>query len=167
MGLLDRAGLPPAHFRSLTQAVGRRVRVLAWAQGVDGLVVGLAHALAIPTTDGWRFVGWHEIDTGGWSAETRRLRWRLVGGASDEVVLEQPGSLPELFRDRVEASIVVHERFELPRGRAALIVARRRLDDDRAPLIWLMTRLGGSFDEALSSLAEAELGRLRAEYDIA
>ncbi len=167
MGLLDRAGLPPADFRRLTEVVGRRVRVLAWAQGVDGPVVGLAHALALPTADGWRFVGWHDIDTGGWNAETRRLRWRLVGGDSDEVMLDQPGSLPDLFRERVQASIVVHERFELPRGRAALIVARRRMDDDRAPLLWSMTRLGGSFDVGLTDQAEAELARLRTEYDIA
>ncbi|MBK8446050.1 MAG: hypothetical protein IPL41_04970 [Micropruina sp.] len=101
MGLLDRAGLPPVAFRTLNEAAGRRVRVLAWAKGVDGAVVGLAHALALPTADGWRFVGWHDIDTGGWNAERRRLRWRLVGGDSDEVMLDQPGSLPDLFRERV------------------------------------------------------------------
>ena len=53
------------------------------------------------------------------------------------------------------------------RPRAALIVARRRMDDDRAPLLWSMTRLGGSFDVGLTDQAEAELARLRTEYDIA
>jgi hypothetical protein len=83
------------------------------------------------------------------------------------VVLTEPGSLPDLFRERVGASIVVQQRFELSRGRAAMIVARRRLDDDRHPLIWSLSRQGGPFDVAQADQAEAELARLRREYDIA
>ena len=167
MGLFDRAGLPAADFRSLTEAVGRRVRVLAWARGADGPVVGLADRLAVRGPDAWRFIGWHEVASGGWDAETGRLRWRLIDGVRDDLVLAGPGSLPELFRERVEASIVVQERLELARGRAAMIVARRRLDDGRAPLQWTVTRHGGSFDSAQAGQADAELARLRAEYDIA
>ena len=167
MGLFDRAGLPQDDFRSLGEAVGGRVRVLAWARGDEGVVVGLAGSLAIGAPDGWRFVPWHEIDNGGWRAESGRLRWTLLSGERGEVVLDQPGQLPDLFRERVAASIVVHERFELERGRAAMIVARRRLDDERAPLIWSSTRQGGPFDAAQSDRAEAELARLKAEYDIA
>lgn len=167
MGLLDRAGLPSAEFRSLGEAVGGRVRVLAWARGDHGPVVGLSQALALRTVDGWRFVPWHTIDSGGWNAETARLRWRLVDGASDEITLDQPGSLPELFRERVDASIAMQERFELSRGRAAIIVARRRLDDDHAPLIWSSAQVGGTFDVAQRDQAEAQLVRLKAEYDIA
>lgn len=167
MGLFDRAGLPSEDFRSLGEAIGGRVRVLAWARGADGVVVGLPDRLAIQTGDGWRFVGWHDIDKGGWDAKDSRLRWALVGGGDDEVVLTEPGSLPDLFRERVGASIVVQQRFELSRGRAAMIVARRRLDDDRHPLIWSLSRQGGPFDIAQADQAEAELARLRREYDIA
>lgn len=167
MGLFDRAGLPAADFRSLTEAVGRRVRVLAWARGADGPVVGLADRLAVRGPDAWRFIGWHEVGSGGWDAATGHLRWRLTDGVRDDLVLENPGSLPDLFRERVEASIVVQERFELSRGRAAMIVARRPLDDTRAPLQWTVTRHGGSFDIAQADQADAELARLRAEYDIA
>ena len=108
-----------------------------------------------------------EADKGGWDAKDSRLRWALVGGGDDEVVLTEPGSLPDLFRERVGASIVVQQRFELSRGRAAMIVARRRLDDDRHPLIWSLSRQGGPFDVAQADQAEAELARLRREYDIA
>lgn len=167
MGLFDRAGLPAADFRSLTEAVGRRVRVLAWARGADGPVVGLADRLAVRGPQAWRFIGWHEVASGGWDTETGQLRWRLTDGVRDAVVLDGPGSLPELFRERVEASIVVQERLELARGRAAMIVARRRLDDGRAPLQWTVTQHGGSFDSAQADQADAELARLRAEYDIA
>jgi hypothetical protein len=166
MGLFDRAGLPRDHFASLTEAVGHRVRVLAWAKGAEGPVVGLSGRLAVRSGTGWHFVGWHEIASGGWDAETGRLRWRLTGGAADDVLLDDPGSLPDLFRERVDASIVVQERLELNRGRAAMIVARRRLDADRAPLQWTLTRHGGGFDAAQEERADAELARLRAEYDI-
>ena len=167
MGLFDRAGLPSEDFRSLGEAIGGRVRVLAWARGADGVVVGLPDRLAIQTRDGWRFVGWHDIDKGGWDAPSGRLRWTLLDGAADDVVLAEPGSLPDLFRERVGASIVVQQRFELGRGRAAMIVARRRLGDGRHPLIWSLSRHGGPFDVAQSDQAEAELARLRREYDIA
>ncbi|MEZ5090753.1 MAG: hypothetical protein R2719_14210 [Micropruina sp.] len=165
MGLFDRAGLPAADFASLTDAVGSRVRVLAWARGADGPVVGLADRLAWRTTDGWRFIGWHEIAAGGWDAETGQLRWRLTDGASDGVTLADPGSLPDLFRERVDASIVVQERFNLTRGRAAVIVARRPLGSRDASLVWSITRHGGAFDTAQDDQALAELARLRTEYD--
>lgn len=167
MGLFDRGGLPPDDFRSLTEAAGRRVRVLAWARGADGPVVGLADRLAVRGPEAWRFIGWHEIASGGWDAETGHLRWRLNDGVRDSLVLDDPGALPELFRERVEASIVVQERFELSRGRAAMIVARRRLDRGNGPLEWTVTRHGGTFDTAQVDQADAELARLRAEYDIA
>lgn len=167
MGLFDRAGLPTADFGSLRAAVGRRFRVLAWAHGAAGPVVGLADRLAVRESEGWRFVPWHEITSGGWDSDGGRLRWRLTDGSDDAVLLGDPGSLPDLFRERVGASIVVQERFELNRGRAAMIVARRPLDDERAPLFWTVTRHGGSFDTAQIDQADAELARLRAEYDIA
>lgn len=166
MGLFDRAGLPRSEFRSLTAAVGHHVRVLAWANSGSGPVVGLADRLAIRTEDGWHFVGWHEVASGGWDAETSRLRWRLDDGTLEDVLLDEPGSLPDLFRERVDASIVVQERFELNRGRSVMIVARRPLDGD-AHLLWTVTRHGGSFDTAQADQADAELARLRAEYDIA
>lgn len=168
MGLFDRAGLPVADYRSLTDALGHRVRVLAWAAGAEGPVVGLADTLAVRGPDAWRFVGWHEITSGGWDAETGRLRWRQSDGVRDAIELADPGSLPDLFRERVEASIVVQERLELSRGRAAMIVARRRLGTGpAATLDWAITRHGGTFDADHVERADAELARLRAEYDLA
>lgn len=167
MGLFDRAGLPPADYRSLTEALGRRVRVLAWASADEGPVAGLTDALAVRGPDAWRFIGWHEITSGGWDAETGRLRWRTSDGVQDAVAVGDPGALPDLFRERVEASIVVQERIELSRGRAAVIVARRRLGGGGEALEWALTRHGGSFDDDQVQAAEAGLARLRAEYDIA
>lgn len=166
MRLFDRAGLPRADFDRLSQALGRRVRVLAWARGEVGPVVGLADRLAIGEPQSWNFVGWHRIATGGWDAETGTLRWRLDDGSEQQVTLDEPGSLPELFRERVDASIVMHEKVDLHQGRTATIVARRRLDGGASPLLWTVIRRGGSFDADQSDRAERELARLRSEYDI-
>ena len=55
--------------------------------------------------------------------------------------------------------------------RANRRTARQRafqvLDDEHAGLLWTVTRHGGSFDPAQIDQADAELVRLRAEYDIA
>lgn len=166
MGLFDRGGLPSDEHRTLAEALGGRQRVLAWARSSDGPVVGLPGRLALRSADGWRTIGWHEIGTGGWDAESGRLRWTLTDGTTDEVLLAEPGALPELFRERVDASIAVQQRVELGRGRAALIVARRRLDDDGAPLAWSVSRQGGAWDAANEATAAAELLRLQREYDV-
>ena len=94
------------------------------------------------------------------------LRWTLVTGGTENLLLDDPGSLPDLFRERVDASIVVQQRVELAHDLAALIVARRLLDDDTAPLIWSLNRQGESWDAAQEAQAGAELARLQAEYDI-
>ena len=166
MGLFDRAGLPRAVYASLAAEVGGRPRVLAWARGANGPVVGTSDRLAIAASEGWQLVPWHQIASGGWDASSGRLRWTSVDGAEHGMVLDDPGSLPELFRERVDASIVVQERFELERGRAAMIVARRRLDDQRAPLIWSVSPLGGAWSADQTARSAAELARLQAEYDI-
>lgn len=166
MGILDRAGLPREVYASLAAAAGNRPRVLAWALGAHGPVVGMPDRLAISGPDGWLFVPWHEIGAGAWNAENGQLRWTLVDGQSDAVQVDDAGSLPDVFRERVGASIVVQQRVELDRGRAAMIVARRRLDDRAAPLVWSVTRQGATWDEEQLARAEAELARVQAEYDI-
>ncbi len=166
MGLFDRAGLSRGDFTSLSAAAPGRVRVLAWASSADGPVVGLVDRLAWSSSDGWRFVGWHEIASGGWDVTSGTLRWTLVTGETENLLLDDPGSLPDLFRERVDASIVVQQRVELADDLAALIVARRLLDDDTAPLIWSLNRQGESWDAAQEAQADAELARLQAEYDI-
>ena len=153
MGLFDRAGLSRGDFTSLSAAAPGRVRVLAWASSADGPVVGLVDRLAWSSSDGWRFVGWHEIASGGWDVSSGTLRWTLVTGETENLLLDDPGSLPDLFRERAE-------------DLAALIVARRLLDDDTAPLIWSLNRQGESWDAAQEAQADAELARLQAEYDI-
>src|SRR5215210_9578287 len=84
---------------SLAQSPGRPARILAWAKGPGGFVVGSPAALSWEAADGtWSHLGWHEIERGGWNGETATLSWTLHGGRRGAVTLDEPGRLPELFR---------------------------------------------------------------------
>ncbi len=85
--LFGTRGLPPdvhaSWRRSLAAHDGAPSRILAWARGQDGFVIGSPAVLSIggaaaeadhgaaAGTDSWRHVGWHEIEHGGWNAESR------------------------------------------------------------------------------------------------
>jgi hypothetical protein len=153
---------------SLALRGGPSARILAWARSADGFVVGSPAVLSLGGSDpdagveDWRHVGWHEIEHGGWNAESRSLSWTLYGGRRGRVELAEPGRLPELFRERVAASIAV-ERFVPIRGdRGVTVTARRDLAGDGA-LSWHssltrgLTWSGeGVAEEAARALAEME-----------
>src|SRR5215210_7843215 len=86
---------------SLAQTPGRPVRILAWAKGPGGFVVGSPAALSLSVDETWTHLGWHEIERGGWNSETSTLSWTLHGGRCGSAMLDQPGRLPELFRERI------------------------------------------------------------------
>src|SRR5690242_9016568 len=90
---------------SLAAQPGRQVRVLAWAATPDGYCIGSPSALSYVEGGLWQHLGWHEIETGGWDRASSRLRWTRYGGQRGGVELTEPGRLPELFRERVSASI--------------------------------------------------------------
>ena len=91
---------------------------------------------------GWRHLGWHEIEHGGWNAESRSLSWTLYGGRRGRVGLPEPGRLPELFRERVAASIVV-ERFVPIRGERGVTVTARRDLGGSGAITWHSTLTRG------------------------
>ena len=145
-------------------------RVLAWAEAVDGYAVGSAAALS--TGDGrrrrhWRHVGWHEIEHGGWNAETRKLSWAEYGGRRGSVELTGAGRLPELFRERIAASIVV-ERFVPIAGDRGVVVNGRRDLSATVPVIAWHATLGRGLTWRTPGLRETvdeAMAELRAEYD--
>ena len=184
--LFGARGLPPgvhASWRtSLRERGGAPTRILAWTRSTDAYVVGSLAVLSLgggelvadtdtdsdtdtvaeADTEPWRHVGWHEIEHGGWNAESRSLSWTLYGGRRGRVELADPARLPELFRERVAASIAV-ERFVPIRGeRGVTVTARRDLGGD-GDLSWhssltrgLSWSAEGVAEEAARVLAEME-----------
>lgn len=165
----DRAGLDADLYDSLKEAVGvRRPRVLAWASLADGVVVGLPDRLAVRRGDAWQLVGWDEILTGGWDPVTNRLEWS-TGRRTDHVELSEPGRLPELFQERVQASIVITHHGEISGGRTVAVSARRNPGDPRSALRWIVSPGDGVRPEDPADEAEitAVVAEAKAEWDIA
>jgi hypothetical protein len=167
MALFGRTTLDPDTEAALTRLVGRRPRILASGRGPGGDVVGLIDRLAYRSDGEWRQQFWHEVERGNWDQATRRLRWTDVGGEVVDVELTQTGMLPDLFNERVTASIACMRVVDLARG-TAVITARRHLGDATAPLVWRISPGKGASSESVAGDrgVAAELASLRAEYDL-
>lgn len=165
MAWFERGGLPPEEYRELSAAAAGPVRVLAWARGEGTLAVGLAGRLAIRDGSGWAFVAWEQIDRGGWDPDSGELRWQGEA-VSGQVALAEPGRLPDLFRERVTASILLQQPVELGRGRRAMIVARRS-PEGSGGISWRVTPPADGLRDGEAPTVDEALAQLRAEYDIA
>lgn len=160
--------------------------LLGWERTADGgsadgyciVSVGLLSTSA----DGadWTHIGWHRIERGGYDKDTSTLRWELYAAdpeaepESGAVRLKDPGRLPEIFRDRVAASIAVEHFIALDGARkvknvepGVIVSGRRDLSRADAPIEWrasLPRGLDWSIP-GLRDLADTSIIRLRSEYD--
>lgn len=164
MALLGRT---PIDDPALKQLVGGR-RVLASGHSPLGQVLGLADALVYSDGTACHEVAWHEVDRGGWDHESRTLRWTTVDGGSGSISLTETGRLPDLFNERVTATIACVRTVGLSEAGTAVITARRNLADPSSALIWRVAPGKGVQPEraAADPLVALELERLRAEYDV-
>lgn len=149
----------------LAALVGRR-RVLASGSSAEGPVLGLADALMHPGAGGWHEVAWHEIEHGGWDHASRTLRWTRTDGGTGSVVLTDTGHLPDLFNERVTASIACVRTVDLAGTGQAVITARRDLGNPDGELIWRVAPGKGVQPGQVDAdpRVALELARLRAEY---
>ena len=168
MALFGRTTLEPDTDVALTQLVGRRPRILASGRGTEGEVVGLIDRLVFPTGGQWRQLFWHDVERGNWDQASRRLRWTTVAGEASEVELTETGLLPDLFNERVTASIACMRVVDLTTKGTAVITARRDLGDATAPLVWRTSPGKGVSAAAVAGdpAVAGELARLRVEYDL-
>ena len=168
MALFGRTALDPDTEAALTRLVGRRPRILASGRGPEGDAVGLIDRLVYRSHGEWRQLFWHEVERGNWDQPTRRLRWTDVAGDSVEVELTETGMLPDLFNERVTASIACMRVVDLDTRGTAVITARRHLGDAFAPLTWRTSPGKGATVKSVAGdpAVAAELARLRAEYDL-
>ncbi|MBM7797752.1 hypothetical protein JOE57_000673 [Microlunatus panaciterrae] len=162
-------GLFDSFHASLAAQTGRTARILAWTYCDEGVCIGGPSDLSVGDETGWQHIGWHQIEKGDWNSETRALRWSLYGGSRGTAHLHEPARLPELFRERIAASIVF-EKFVPVRGeRGVIISARRDLAHHDGPMTWHRSLSRGlTWDTpGVEALAESTIVQLRSEYDIA
>ncbi len=141
-------------------------RVLASASSPDGQVVGTIDRLFFPDAAGWTEQPWHEVEHGGWDGASRTLAWTTTSGGRFAVELTEPGRLPDLFNERVTATIVASRTLELGPHRKAVLTGRRDLSPGASGLVWQVAPGRGvtAADVASDPLVALELERLRADY---
>ena len=151
-------------FAGLDDAVGHRADVLAHAVGDGVLLVATRQELALKRGETWTVWPWAEVGGGAWKAEAQRFRFRTIDNQQHEISLTEVNRLPEVFRERVNASMVVSTVLDVARGQVQ-IVARRGLGADSA-LHWYAIPSGGADlgDEATRAIVVAETDRLKSEY---
>ena len=167
MGLFSKSRPDAAEVDALATKLGRRPRALAWGSGPDTYVLGLPEGLGVRRGAEWDVIGWHEIESGGWKADAQELAWRLDDDTEGAVALDEPGSVPELFKERVEASIVIEQYIDVPGGRV-VIAGRRDLADPTSAIVWHAMPVGGARldNPAVRQRVLDATARLRADYEI-
>ena len=143
-------------------------RVLAWGRDGDNYAVGFSGLLAYDDSSGWHLLAWHRVLRGGWDKETQRLTWVDYDGGRGDIALAEPGSLPDLFKERGEASILVRRQVPVDGTKHGVVVVGRRVLGAEPPVLEWHASLnkGTSWSDAgAREAAETALASLKAEYD--
>ena len=164
-------GLAKPVYASWVASLGRPARnsgrILVWARAADGYCIGTPARFSYGDETSWSHLGWHEIEHGTWNSETALLSWTRHGGGRGSVQLTEPGRMPELFRERIAATIALERFVPLAGERGVTITARRNLDDAGA-ISWHSTLTRGLTwqTEGVREAADQAMARLRLEYDL-
>ena len=158
---------------SLAAHPHRAARILAWARTSTGYCIASPAILSYRDDEtGWKHIGWHEIERGSWNAELHKLSWVLnaaPGQPSPRSSLElvEPGRLPELFRERISASIAIERFVPLVGERGVTITARRDLGAGGS-VAWHSTLTRGlSWEtDGVRAAVDQAMEELRTEYDV-
>ena len=151
--------------QELQSHLGRRIDVIAQGSGPQASLLAAKDLLALRDVGEWKIFGWEQIANGAWRDEESTFAWTTTTGENFTVHLDDAGRLPELFKERVQNSMVVTLSHDLPRGRVQ-IIGRRTLDGSDH-ITWYAVAGGGADlnDPALADFVVAETDRLKAEYD--
>jgi hypothetical protein len=157
------SALPPPVRRALDLRRGERVLAGARLAG-GGWVVGTTRALHVVDADGrGERHGWDRVAAAVWSDTAEMLQVTWVD-AQPQLVLDfadGPGFLPEVIRERVEASVVLSRRIEAG-GRRGIRVAIRRESPGAELSTQVIADRGVDVSEpGLAARVAAELADLR------
>jgi hypothetical protein len=160
-----RPALPPDARDALPFQGGERV--LASARLADGTwVAATERALLLPG----RRIDWVMVAHAEWSDEDDALRIDQMGGPDGlperhRLVLDEPGRLPEVLRERVTSSIVASRHIPVIGHAGVRVVARRVPGQDE--LVWqvVVDRELDPGDERVQAASDAGISALRRELD--
>ncbi len=146
-------------------------RPLGWAVdlGSGQFAVATASALYAVSAAGDRLWSrpWHLVDGGSWDREQARLTITWVDRADPtQWRFAWDSDFPEVFRARVQASVVLAETLELPGQRTARVVVRKDLATQG---LLTQTILGPGVsmrDPAVSAAVGAALARVREQVGL-
>jgi hypothetical protein len=169
-------GLPKTVYESWKTSLDGQAhgptRILGWAKTPAGFCIASPAAFSFGDQLAWDHLGWHEIERGGWNAELNKLSWvryAAPGEAPTHGVLEltEPGRLPELFRERISATIAV-ERFVPISGERGVIIAARRDLGGSGAVVWhgTLTRGLSWQTDGVRAAVDQAMEQVKAEYDI-
>jgi hypothetical protein len=169
-------GLPAAVYdswrSSLAAHSSQSDRLLAWATTRSGFCIASAATLSYGREGAWEHIGWHEIERGGWNAELHKLTWVLYAAPGEaptrgSLELADLGRLPELFRERISATIAVERFVPLAGERGVIIAARRDLGAGSA-VTWhgTLTRGLSWQTDGVPAAVDQAMEQVRAEYDV-
>ena len=161
MNLLGRDKLP-AQAAANVYAVSPLLvgeRVLQWAPAGEGWVVASTVGLRWPAA--YELVRWDEITHVSYAAGIM-----TVQPAGARLEFDEAKRLPEVVRDRVNASIAIDRHMRLtPEGRGMRVVGRRR--SDTGELRWETTYDDGvdAADPLISARSAAAVAEVRSLFE--
>lgn len=108
---------------------------------------------------------WHEVDTGSWDPDLWTLSVLFVDGKGPRrwrmQTLTGPGAVPETFRDRTTASVVLMRSVDLGRRRTARVTVRKVLQTRDLREQVILGRGASVEDKDLAALVLAARQELR------
>jgi hypothetical protein len=136
------------------------------ARTPTGFCIGGLTRLSVSDQDIWTHTPWHQIEHGEWNAETRTLRWKRLDGGRGSAVLSEPGRMPELFRERIAATIALERFVPLAGERGVIVTARRNLVDGGS-ISWHTTLTRGLTwrTDGVREAADRAVAELQTEWD--
>lgn len=111
---------------------------------------------------------WHMVNTGSWDDETARLTVTWVDKAPASVweLGEDPGTFPQVLRERVQASVVLADEVDLGSKRRARVVVRKDLANGALMGQTILGRGVRSTDPGVRETTRAALDRLREQVGL-
>ena len=111
---------------------------------------------------------WHMVDTGSWVDESARLTVTWVDRAPASVweLGEEPGTFPQVLRERVQATVVLADEVDLGSKRRARVVVRRDLATGALLSQTILGRGVRSTDPGVREQTASALDRLREQVGL-